>query len=269
MGKLLRRKEHYVPKEVPMSYSTRGRKLIEIYVKAKSFGKSCTVEAVASIISQANADIISMAYTQTKESENLLLFVDFTNSYRSAVEVLEDIKRQPFTIDAKIHSRAVENTIIEGFGFPVTCSHYGGRLLIIPADSLREFFSFLNLTFGTGGEAITYNLGHELGRHIYRNYCMGRNLPKDKCLNVFFEILRVMGLGIYEVYDLDLKAGRGRVIVRDNFEAEDSKARGCHFTKGLIAGVFEEATELPVNVVEHKCKARGYPYCEFIIRRIG
>ncbi len=66
-----------------------------------------------------------------------------------------------------------------------------------------------------------------------------------------------------------------RMILYDSFEAESyiknegkSDKPVCHFMRGVLAGIVEEAEESKYEGKELKCMAQGYNYCEFLIEKV-
>ncbi len=67
---------------------------------------------------------------------------------------------------------------------------------------------------------------------------------------------------------LNLKTGKGVIIVKDSFEAlgyGSSQRPICQFLRGFLSAVISYVLKRDVVLMETKCLAKGDPYCEFTL----
>lgn len=139
----------------------------------------------------------------------------------------------------------------------------------VPAETFRTL-----ARAARGGDEAVGRALLEAGRRAGSSICAAVDRggdPRSESMASFWatvrEALSERGLGTAS-YHL-LSPGIAEVLLEDGPEASEavgtgSRAGGCPFATGLLAGLLSEAAGEPVAVLEVACRSRGESACRFL-----
>jgi len=227
--------------------------------------------SVTSLIADRGLDI---AYCSTRAARAgdkgvIHLFIDFTDTrirpetLAGELEALKAVKR------VEVIRPTVEGFISNG-GFPLIIGPV--RAVLLDEAALKGLLIEFRKRLGTGGEAMLYHLGVEIGRERWRYILrqaegIGVGEESDRLL-IMTEIFKSMGYGIPEIVERNDKLPYIAVRVWRNIECELAGRVGhpySHFIRGLLAGLIGLLYDVDMRARETKCIAAGDPYCLFEI----
>ncbi len=231
------------------------------------------LEKIGRIARETNSLILYLSFSSIVDDKNFIKgigFVDVTDARVSVSEIVSKLKNIKNILDVKIiHPMA------EGFiGDIIHHKLYAGneRIIFLNSSGFRILVTQLS-SYGSGGLAILYNIGYEIGKGYALSYKkilerLGIEKSKDVQKMVAEYSLVLNGIGRGEIKEI--KFNPFTIIIRlyDNFEcslANKTEYKGSNFVRGIIAGIVEEFCGKKVMVQETKCIAKGDPYCEFYV----
>ncbi|MDG6960217.1 MAG: hypothetical protein JRN71_05730 [Nitrososphaerota archaeon] len=155
--------------------------------------------------------------------------------------------------------------LVDSYHFPIRYNP-GERAVMISPATLRLIFDRLISWFGTGGEAIVYEMGRTAG--LYGGQRMISLMGMEA-----YGALRAEMVGIYAAVGWGkvtlVEEGEDREVYRvsGSFECagvESAKPK-AQFMRGAIAGFVQARKEGVPKCVETKCEAMGESFCEFVV----
>jgi len=182
--------------------------------------------------------------------------MDFEGKIKKAREI-------PGVKDINYHKMG-ESDYFEKFFFPLGTEDI--RFLVMSQSAfLRITKSIINV-LGSGGEALLYEEGIELGSDIcetMRDVCEGMS-PEEK-LELISNLLKATGWCITDFNGLNVE-GEGYIEIHENVETKEGYPNRCHFTRGVLTQLLREATgDDELELRETWCIAAGKPCCRFNI----
>lgn len=149
---------------------------------------------------------------------------------------------------------------------------YGKRYVLLSTRYFPyELKKDMEELFGGVGDFVLYRGGKRIGKRLVREYA---NSIKDKDLSMY-DVLSAVGWYFGWATGEAFKDGENyRMVLYDSFEADsyiENEGKGdkpvCHFMRGVLTGIVEEAEGAKYEGEEVKCRAQGYEYCEFLIEK--
>ena len=139
----------------------------------------------------------------------------------------------------------------------------GERLIAISARYWPS--AFLEVIKGIGPVAHTflYNFGKVCGEAIASRY-IEMGVPKEKVVEYVLAGGWYFGWCLGYVAKQDFENKIIETVMLENFEADYGK--GCHFMRGVHAGVWKRVVEDEVYCEEVECKGRGGKVCRFVVK---
>jgi len=254
-----------------MMFSDKNRKIYGIALKCKvEKGVLTKLSEIADKIG-AITRFIQVSMTEVSEpSVKAIAFLDLSDSNTAPEEALEIVRKHEFILEAQLIKPRANCLIFDDYFFPLVVADE--RAVIFRKKVYGALFAGVREKFGSAGEAMLYYQGFNVGYALCASH-MSMNCAEDtECLiETAKAFSRTLGWAIIDHYKIDLKRGKGKLRVYQNFECEigkGSKKAYSHFYRGVIAGWFHKFFGKPVDVKETKCIAKGDAYCEFLIRTI-
>jgi predicted hydrocarbon binding protein len=144
----------------------------------------------------------------------------------------------------------------------------GRRAIGFNPTSIASMFRRVYSTFGSGGVVIVYEEGRAVGRQ--GGMFLLSALGKETLQSRFETVSDLMsGWRWGKVESVETKDGFSwtRIRVRECFESMGGSSAGplCHFVRGVLEGILEIVSGLPMKATEVRCSAMGNEYCEFEI----
>jgi len=250
-----------------------GRRLIGFVVRGVS--RRGTLASVTGLISDMGLDITYCSTKATVEGEEgrVLLVVDFT-----------DATRDPGSVAGRLESLGAINRVevirprVEGFiadtAFPLIVG--SARAVLLDESALRGLLISFREHLGSGGEAMLYHIGLDVGRERWTYILqMAEEINaesfSDKVL-IAADVFRSMGYGVMKVEELKEETPYARFEIWDCIECQlgrPSKRPFSQFIRGLLAGLTSIIYGREMYAKENRCLAMGAPYCEFEIKPQG
>ena len=178
-------------------------------------------------------------------------------------------------ISRSAHVRAVranesdEGLLVDSMHYPLRMTP-GREFVGFNRTNVKSMFTKIITTFGTGGIVIIFEEGLSIGRvgGGYLLGLMGRDVLQKK-IRLIGNLLSGWGWGLVQGMEVSPGFSEVRVRVSDCFEVggERSVKPVCHFTRGMLTGLFEKIFGSPAEAVEVSCSAQGGSSCEFVLRR--
>ncbi len=150
---------------------------------------------------------------------------------------------------------------------------FGNRYVLLSTTYFPyECMKDMEELFGGVGDFVLYRGGKRVGKKLVKEY---NEYVKDKLLSIY-DVLSAVGWYFGWALGEYIKEGENfRMILYDSFEAEsylknegESDKPVCHFMRGVLTGIVEEAEGEKYEGKELKCMAQGYNYCEFLIEKV-
>ncbi|MCS7129423.1 MAG: hypothetical protein NZ919_02135 [Candidatus Caldarchaeum sp.] len=254
------------PRELPYAAECGDKELYLFSLKVSDIPGA--LRQVLEVIASYGLNLVSV-YTNSpyrlRDQSDINLVVDFTNKPLSAEQLAKSLQLLGVVKNVMYYGKQLPDMLVDVHHFPVTIM--GERAIIYREPGYREMILGIKRELGTGGDAILYRIGLNIGRGIWKKV---KELAKGD-LKLMVEHIkdRVLQNGTSRVKEIILELDAGRVVVRleDNYECALVKNYGKPFSnlhRGMFAGIFSELTGSELSI-ETKCIAAGDPYCEFII----
>jgi predicted hydrocarbon binding protein len=228
--------------------------------------------SLTSLISERGLDISYCSTTKAaREGERgrILLFVDFTDSLFTPHSIAKELE----SLDSIDRVRVIEPKV-EGFiadaSFPLIIG--SARAVLLDESALKGLLLKFRERLGTGGEAMLYHIGLEVGRERWRYILrmaeeIGAGRFSDK-VSIAADVFRSMGYGVMEIRELKEESPYANFEVWDCIECQlgkPSRRFFSQFVRGLLAGLTSIIYGRDMYAKETMCIAVGDPYCEFEI----
>jgi predicted hydrocarbon binding protein len=149
----------------------------------------------------------------------------------------------------------------------------GLRAILITEDALRGVLIDVRKSLGTGGEAMLYHFGVELGREWARYVLREAEgigvKPLEEKANIACDIFTSLGYGKIEISEFTVDPPHITFKIDRNIEcslAKTARAPFSHFIRGTLAGFATELFKREMFAEEVRCIAQGDSLCKFDIK---
>ena len=248
----------------------RGRRLYGLIVEAIS--RPGVLAAVTDKIAKRGLDITYCSTRTVKAAERglILLFIDFTDSIEPTTLARELRELEPI-VDVRLIKPKFEGFISDDVSFPLLLDSL--RAIILDETALRGLLVSFREHLGTGGEAMLYHLGMEVGAmraaHLFEKAeSIGVLDLRGKC-QIILNVLTSLGYGIFEPVKLDREPPKAILRIHRSIECElgrGARRPYSQFIRGMLAGFATHCFNRPMIAVETRCIAMDDPYCEFEVK---
>jgi len=144
---------------------------------------------------------------------------------------------------------------------------------VIPQNLVLTSGSFLNLlntlvnTFGSAGESMIYQMGHENGMAFCREVVSKINNEGESLENLFERVINSanqIGWANMVVEEFNPQNGKIKVVLQDNSFKQFCLRLNmpqCFFLRGYISGIIKELTNVDYQFSRSECYAHGDEHC--------
>ena len=144
---------------------------------------------------------------------------------------------------------------------------------VIPQNLVLTSGSFLNLlntlvnTFGSAGESMIYQMGHENGMVFCREVVSKINNEGESLENLFEMVINSasqIGWANMVVEEFNPQNGKIKVVLQDNSFKQFCLRLNmpqCFFLRGYISGIIKELTNVDYQFSRSECYAHGDEHC--------
>ncbi|RLI02931.1 hypothetical protein DRO31_02960 [Candidatus Bathyarchaeota archaeon] len=144
---------------------------------------------------------------------------------------------------------------------------------VIPENLVLTSGSFLNLlntlvnTFGSAGESMIYQMGHENGMVFCREVVSKINNEGESLENLFEMVINSasqIGWANMVVEEFNPQNGKIKVVLQDNSFKQFCLRLNmpqCFFLRGYISGIIKELTNVDYQFSRSECYAHGDEHC--------
>lgn len=191
------------------------------------------------------------------------MFLDFSRSEASPTEVKEAIIKNIDNINIYLIEPILPGITVDRVHFPLL--FLNERAVIFRESALKGWIVDVREKFGTGGEALLYHIGFNMGYEIYESYSR-EDVRKYKRWTILCLMLYTAGFA--EKMRVNVSENSVNVKVWNNIECSmgrQSKKPYGQLLRGIIGGFATEYFDRKVKVIENRCIAIGDPYCEFLV----
>jgi predicted hydrocarbon binding protein len=200
-----------------------------------------------------------------------VFFVDFTESAVKPEDLAEELRELDFVTDVKVIRPILEGVICDYISFPVMLGPH--RAIIISEPSLRGLFIDFRRHLGTGGDAMLYHLGREVGMKRALHISLeadeiGARSMEEK-FTIGVRIIMALGYWVLEILELREDPPYLRLRIRNCIECELGMGADrpfSQFVRGILDGFASRIFGRGMFAEETRCIAQGDPYCEFEIK---
>jgi predicted hydrocarbon binding protein len=260
-----------IPFSVERFMFYRGRKLYGFVVEGIS--RPGVIATVTGIVAEKGLDITYYAAGTVRRGERGMgiFFVDFTGSTVKPEDLVEEFRDLDFVTSVKVIRPTIEGFIADDVAFPVMLGPH--RAIIFSEPALRGFLIDFRKHLGSGGEAMLYYLGREVGAERARYIDdeaerIGATSVGDK-FAIGAKIFMSLGYGVLEILELREEPPYLRVRIYHSIECELGRGAGrtfSHYVRGTLAGFATELFKREMFAEEVRCIAQGDSLCEFDIK---
>lgn len=144
---------------------------------------------------------------------------------------------------------------------------------VIPENLVLTSSSFLNLlhtlvnTFGSAGESMIYQMGHENGMVFCREVVSKINNEGESLEDIFEKVINSasqIGWANMVVEEFNPQNGKIKVVLQDNAFKQFCLRLNmpqCFFLRGYISGIIKELTNVDYQFSRSECYAHGDEHC--------
>jgi predicted hydrocarbon binding protein len=251
------------PKKVVFPYHyAPGKQLFQVIARISDKPGS-----LAALLGTLSAKLNLIGITTYSLPDDTAMVVGFASSM-SGKENGDDLKEELMKSKAVIHAEVREGND----GLLVDTFHTGSVVegqnhLLLRRDSLTRVFEEIVKIFGSGGDALLYKEGQEMGREDTKGFISvfgSEHIAEDS--TYLISILTTEGFGLFEI-----APGKGEVLysmkVSECFECAENRGfrRACNFLRGYLQAAGTASLGMELEVKETKCILRGDEQCEFVI----
>ena len=253
------------PKKVMTTEYRPGKTMIAGVVELRNeIGASA--EAV-SAVALCGVDLLaSETYLLPGEGRALWSFFGVAGPSTSLTVLEESLKASRGVVNCQLR-KSEGGLLSDRLSFPIRILG-DQRGIVLPVNVLRPMLARLRQVLGTGGDALLYGGGIEVGEQSGKEHMNGPFGPLARKFDPeVLGIYSALGWGTLQVVEAAPNLSRVVVSVGESFESVEMKASSpnCHFTRGVMAGYFGVIMGRQVTSTETKCIAMGAPACEFVL----
>jgi predicted hydrocarbon binding protein len=258
-----RTSEPLSPKKVVFPYHyAPGKQLFQVIARIPDKPGS-----LATLLNQLSAKLNLIGINTYALPDDTAMVVGFASSI-SGKENADKMKEEIMKSKAVMHAEVREGSN----GLLVDTFHTGSLVegqnhLLLRRDSLSRVFEEIVKIFGSGGDALLYKEGQEMGREDTKGFMRIFGTERIAENSTYLtSILTAEGFGVFEI-----GPGKGDALynmkVSECFECAENRGfrRGCNFLRGYLQAAGASALGLELEVKETKCMLRGDEHCEFVI----
>ena len=144
---------------------------------------------------------------------------------------------------------------------------------VLPETLEISSSSFLNMLetlvnhFGSAGESMIFQMGHENGMNFCRTIMSGvedEERSLDDLFNFVLEKASRIGWANMVIEEFDLQSGAIKVVMKDNtFKKFCLRMHmpQCFFLRGYLSGIIKELTNVDYIFSDSDCYAHGDEHC--------
>ena len=139
--------------------------------------------------------------------------------------------------------------------------------LVISSSSFLNMLETLVNHFGSAGESMIFQMGHENGINFCR-YAMSdiKNDEEslDRLFNLVLEKASKIGWANMVIEEFDLQSGAVKVVMKDNAFKQFCLRMNlpqCYFLRGYLSGIIKELTNVDYMFDDSDCYAHGDEHC--------
>ncbi|MGC8936868.1 MAG: V4R domain-containing protein [Candidatus Methanomethylicaceae archaeon] len=197
----------------------------------------------------------------------VLLFLDISSANLDTNKLLEELNNTESLKVLEVIKPTVEGFIVDTVSSPIVAGK--SRVIILRDLGYCGLLTEIRRLFGTGGEALLYHVGFNMGLgfaklHKDLAYKIGIKDPSKIYQQISCRLFQWAGFGRKEA--VEISPNHATINVYNSFECEscrDSVRPYSQLVRGIIAGTLAELFNKGFNVVEDMCVAKGDPYCRF------
>jgi len=212
------------------------------------------VARTTKVLSDANVDIRTSTLFKAAGSNEVgywTSFVDVSRATKSIKEIESALCGLEVVREVKIVKP--EPLAYDVIHFPVM--HGDSPAIIMPIELFGSLFEEIEkILTPSGFAAVFYNAGKKSGAFIADFIAKKYGLKDKQLLSALVQSTKAIGWGQIENLKIDLDRPLCKVRIRRCFEAmvKSAEERGCHWTRGFIAGFLSRVTSKPMEAVELK-----------------
>ncbi|MCX8181580.1 MAG: hypothetical protein N3D12_00515 [Candidatus Methanomethyliaceae archaeon] len=159
-----------------------------------------------------------------------------------------------------------EGFIVDTISAPIVAGK--NRVIILRDQGYRQLLTEIRRLFGTGGEALLYHVGFNMGigyAKLHKDLAdkVGIKDPVDIYQKISCKMFQWAGFGRKEA--VEITPNHAIIHIYDSFECENGSSVRPYsqLVRGLIAGTLAGLFNRSFNVTEDLCAAKGDSLCRF------
>ena len=234
------------PIDIPLFKIDGEGKMVKIEIKAK-VNTQYLNDLLSSIINGLSN--VQRLYITNEDGEFHVYIIAQANNLSDVEKIAGSIFEKHHTAGFNISiKRSGEDIVCFSEGFPLTVD--GHRVIVVLKELFEELSDHFIRYLGSGGAALLWHLGKRWGEVLVVKLSSRLTGPSSiaKRLKLLFKILRATGWGVFSLDNIDTIHYRGSVTVKESCEVKSHS--GCHFIRGLLAGMLSEVFGVNVSVRE-------------------
>ena len=253
--------------DLPLFFARPGKALFHIAVQTED--RPGALVAVADILRSESLNLlhVSMSGIPGGCAVGHLYVEGNTAGIRAA---LEERLRESEIIRA-VRVEEGRDGLLVGKALPLRSRDSGLRVTALTSPYLFSTLDTLREEMGSGGAALVYRQGAQLGREAWARHArvLGGIENVRIHLEYLLEGLALAGFGRVKLLDIDPEKGTARIRLSESVECADHQILNPYsqFFRGYFAGAFSTILGGEMTCVETKCIAMGAGTCEFEIAR--
>ncbi len=210
-----------------------GSDVYEFYMKVKS--KPSVLGRVSNLVGSKGIDILWMTgqASDDKQTADFFFFAEMCSSTASHSEVVEELRKQDFVLEARSHR--LDRVYFEEFAFPLTS---GGHRRVMVLDAVgwaRLVKNFLD-RFGSAGQSILHEEGVAFGQEVADRLQKRLDAEPGQVVQNLKALVRASGLGLLEVAEVE-KGERFTVSISDSVLCQgEGEKLADDFLAGVVRG---------------------------------
>jgi|SRR5579863_4262026 len=248
-------------KTFPFQYSP-GKKLFHIVVKMSDAPGS-----YSAILNLLGSKVNLIGTTTYTLSDGTAIFSGFSESLddtQTASGLKKVIMSSKAAKDAEV-GEGHDGLLVDTFHIGLEVG--GDPFMLFRREGLSHMFDHVVKILGSGGEALLFEEGKDLGRrNAHRMHdLIGKKRARDEA-EYLSSYIGAQGWGRVTPAEGELKAG-SNIQLEDCFECTGDMMyrKGCNFMRGYFTGSIEETYDMEVDVKETQCVSKGAKACEFTV----